>query len=42
MQGVTITLEWPVSERELVVSMEIRPEIKHGNAVGKEASAVQA
>jgi hypothetical protein len=42
MQEVAIILEWPVSERELVVSMEICPELRHGNAVGQEASAVQA
>jgi 4-alpha-glucanotransferase/alpha-amylase len=40
MQGVAITLEWPMSVRELVVSMEISPEFKHGNAVGQEASKV--
>jgi 4-alpha-glucanotransferase/alpha-amylase len=31
MQGVTITLEWPVAAGELVISLEIRPETWHGN-----------
>lgn len=31
MQGVAITLEWPVATGELVISMEIRPGTRHGN-----------
>jgi 4-alpha-glucanotransferase/alpha-amylase len=42
MQGVTITLEWPVALTELVISMEISPEIKYGDAVRmQEVSAAQ-
>jgi 4-alpha-glucanotransferase len=42
MQGVTITLEWPVALRELVISMEISREIKHEDAIRmQEVSAAQ-
>jgi 4-alpha-glucanotransferase/alpha-amylase len=42
MQGVTITLEWTVSVREVAISMEISPEPRHGNAIGQGASEIQA
>jgi 4-alpha-glucanotransferase/alpha-amylase len=33
MQGVIISLEWPVALGELMISMEIIPELKHGDAI---------